>query len=50
MYATVKTDGAGATFPRRPTAVHNLFNLSRHLVSASHYRDLRKGAFAPWKK
>jgi len=31
-------------------AVYNLFNLSRHLVSASHYRDLRKGAFASWKK
>jgi len=29
-------------------AVHNLFNLARHLVSAEHYRDLRIGAFAEW--
>ena len=26
-------------------AVYNLFNLGLHLVSASHYRDLRQGAF-----
>jgi putative transposase len=31
-------------------AVCNLFNLGRHLVSASNYRDLRQGAFASWKK
>tara|TARA_R110002073_G_scaffold119379_5_gene260603 strand:- start:5779 stop:6228 length:450 start_codon:yes stop_codon:yes gene_type:complete len=31
-------------------AVYNLFNLGRHLVSANHYRDLRQGAFASWKK
>lgn len=29
-------------------AVYNLFNLGRHLVSASHYRELRQGAFASW--
>ena len=29
-------------------AVYNLFNLGRHLVSASQYRDLRQGAFASW--
>ena len=29
-------------------AVYNLFNLGRHLVSASHYRDLRQGAFTSW--
>jgi len=29
-------------------AVYNLFNLVRHLVSVSHYRDLRQGAFASW--
>ena len=28
--------------------VHNLFNLGRHLVKASHYRDLRRRAFASW--
>ncbi len=31
-------------------AVSNLFNLGRHLVSANHYRDLRQGAFASWRK
>jgi putative transposase len=29
-------------------AVHNLFNLGRHLISAGHYRDLRTGAFDDW--
>jgi len=29
-------------------AVYNLFNLGRHLVSASRYQDLRQGAFASW--
>lgn len=29
-------------------AVSNLFNLGRHLVSAGHYRNLRKGAFSEW--
>ena len=29
-------------------AVTNLFNLSRHLVRAEHYRDLRISAFAEW--
>lgn len=31
-------------------AVYNLFNLGRHLVSASHYRDLRQSAFVSWEK
>jgi len=31
-------------------AVSNQFNLGHHLISASHYRDLRQGAFAFWKK
>ena len=30
------------------SAVYNLFNLGRHLVSASHYRHLRRRAFASW--
>ncbi len=30
-------------------AVHNLFNLGRHLISAGHYRLLRQRAFAFWK-
>ena len=29
-------------------AVHNLFNLGRNLVSASHYRLLRQRAFTSW--
>lgn len=31
-------------------AVFNLFNLGRHLVSASHYRNLRISAFAEWER
>ena len=31
------------------SAVHNLFNLGRHLISAEHYRDFRQRAFASWK-
>ena len=30
--------------------VQNLFNLSRHLVRAQHYRDLRVGAFEVWSR
>ena len=29
-------------------AVYNLFNLSRHLTAARHYRELRLRAFASW--
>ena len=29
--------------------VYNLFNLGRHLISASHYRLIRMRAFASWK-
>jgi putative transposase len=29
-------------------SVSNLFNLSRHLVRAQHYRDLRMSAFDEW--
>jgi putative transposase len=31
------------------SAVYNLFNLGRHLVSANHYRLFRMRAFASWK-
>jgi putative transposase len=31
-------------------AVSNLFNLSRHLVRAQHYRDLRVSAFSEWNR
>ena len=30
-------------------AVHNLFNLGRHLVGAEHYRNLRISAFNEWQ-
>jgi len=32
------------------SAVYNLFNLGRHLVSAEHYRTLRQSAFVSWEK
>ena len=31
------------------SAVNNLFNLGRHLVSAKHYRAFRQKAFASWE-
>ena len=31
-------------------AVHNLFNLGRHLIRAQHYRDLRMSAFNEWSR
>ena len=31
------------------SAVYNLFNLGRHLISACHYRLIRMRAFASWK-
>jgi len=31
-------------------AVHNLFNLGRHLVSAKNYPYFRQRAFASWEK
>ena len=31
------------------SAVYNLFNLGRHLISAKHYRQVRRSAFASWK-
>ena len=31
------------------SAVYNLFNLGRHLVSAKHYRRFRQRAFASWE-
>jgi len=30
-------------------AVHNLFNLGQHLISAKHYRLFRQRAFASWE-
>ena len=33
---------------QRGTAVYNLFNLGRYLVSAAYYRKLRTDAFGQW--
>jgi putative transposase len=37
-------------FVNAHAAVHNLFNLGRHLVRAQHYRDLRISAFKEWSR
>ena len=41
-----KSVGQAQRFLGAHSAVSNLFNLGRHLVSASHYRDLRGSAFS----
>ena len=38
----------GQRFVTGHAAIQNLINLSRHLVSADHYRDLMVGAFEEW--
>ena len=43
-----KSMGQAQRFLGVHAAVHSLFNLGRHLVSAEHYRCLRKGAFGLW--
>jgi putative transposase len=40
----------GQKFLSSHAAVSNLFNLSRHLVRAQHYRDLRAIAFCAWSR
>jgi len=35
-------------FLKAHAAVYNLFNLGRHLINASYYRNLRKSAFIQW--
>ncbi len=45
-----KSIGQAQRFLDVHATVYNLFNLGRHLVSASDYRNLRQGAFASWKK
>ena len=45
-----KSDRQAQRFLGAHAAVHNLFNLSRHLVSAEHYRNLRVSAFADWNR
>ena len=43
-----KSAGQAQGFVNAHAAASNLFNLGRHLVSAGHYRNLRKGAFNEW--
>jgi putative transposase len=46
----LKSVGQAQRFVSAYAAVANLFNLSRHLVRAQHYRDLRMSAFAEWRR
>ena len=45
-----KSFGQAQRFVTAQAAVHNLFNLGRHLVSANHYRNLRVSAFSEWSR
>ena len=45
-----KSVGQAQRFLGTHAAVSNLFNLGRHLVSATHYRNLRISAFAQWNR
>ena len=44
-----KSMGQAQRFLGVHSAIHNLFNLGRHLISAKHYREFRQRAFASWK-
>ena len=45
-----KSVGQAQRFLGFHAVVQNLFNLGRHLVRAQHYRNLRVGAFAEWRR
>ena len=45
-----KSVGPAQRFLGAHAAVHNLFNLGRHLVRAEHYRNLRVSAFSEWSR
>ena len=45
-----KSVGQAQRFLGAHAAVHNLFNLGRHLVRAEHYRNLRASAFTDWSR
>jgi len=45
-----KSTGQAQRFVTAHAAIHNLFNLGRHLVSAQHYRSLRGSAFSEWSR
>ncbi len=44
-----KSAGQAQRFLGVHAAVYNLFNLGRHLMPASHYRNFRQGAFTSWQ-
>ena len=50
MMRRFKSVGQAQRFLGAHSAVSNLFNLGRHLVSASHYRNLRGSAFSEWSR
>jgi putative transposase len=45
-----KSVGQAQRFLGAHAAVHNLFNLGRHLIRTQHYRDLRISALAEWSR
>ena len=45
-----KSTGQAQRFVATHSAVSNLFNLGRHLLSANHYRGLRVSAFNEWSR
>jgi putative transposase len=45
-----KSTSQAQRFLSTHAAVYNLFNLGRHLVSATHYRSLRISAFSEWSR
>jgi putative transposase len=45
-----KSTGQAQRFVDTHSAVSNLFNLGRQLVSANHYRGLRISAFNEWSR
>ncbi|MEH6587689.1 MAG: DDE-type integrase/transposase/recombinase [Halioglobus sp.] len=46
----LKSVGQAQSFVTAHAAVHNLFNLGRHMVGVQHYRDLRISAFTEWSR
>ena len=44
----LKSTHQAQRFPRTHAAIYNLFNLGRHLMSATHYQALRQRAYAAW--
>ena len=45
-----KSVGQAQRFVTAHAAVHNLFNLDRHLICAQHFRDRKVAAFGDWNR